>query len=256
MEQSKKAQQFRRKILTEAEVRSFVNAMKALLGPEFMATSDKYHISIEDNLRYVSVAALLEDARTAQGLTLKEAAKELGTPKYRLEIIEKGHLKELNPGLLTQYLDYLGLKTWFNKWKKANPDLSARLGLESKHSRKAAESAVSLPVLVKSLAEKKIDVFLKKRLPPWAAAEVRLSYKVRGASVTVYEHRAPWTEGDTEWTVMSVAQLRYDAKSGKWTLYCADRNSRWHEYTNVSPTKNIDVLLSEIDSDPTGIFWG
>ncbi len=113
-----------------------------------------------------------------------------------------------------------------------------------------------LLVLAKSLAEHKIDVFLKKRLPPWAAAQVRLSHKFRGASVTIYEHRAPWREDDTEWTTMSVARLRYEAKPGKWTLYCADRNSRWHEYTKVSPTKNIDALLAEIDRDPTCIFWG
>lgn len=74
--------------------------------------------------------------------------------------------------------------------------------------------------------------------------------------MTLYEHRAPWRESDAEWTTMSVAQLRYDMKRGMWTLYCGDRNSRWHEYTNVSPTKDIDGLLAEIDRDPTGIFWG
>ena len=41
-----------------------------------------------------------------------------------------------------------------------------------------------------------------------------------------------------------------------WTLYCTDRNSRWHLYWEYKPAKNLDELLEEIDEDPTGIFWG
>jgi len=59
-----------------------------------------------------------------------------------------------------------------------------------------------------------------------------------------------------EWTSMPVAQMRYDNKKGEWTLYCSDRNDKWHEYLDLDPTKNIDAILVEIDEDPTGIFWG
>lgn len=115
---------------------------------------------------------------------------------------------------------------------------------------------MSLPILIRTLVEKKLDAFCSKRIPPHAAHQVRLSYKIRGASVTLYEHRAPWRAGDTEWTAMSIAQMKYDAKAGVWTLYCADRNSRWHKYTTAAPSKDIDSLLDEIDRDPTHIFWG
>ncbi len=256
MELSKKAQQFRRRILTEAEVRAFAKATKAILGPEIMAVSDKGLLSVEDNIRYMPVAARLEDARTARGLTLQEAAKELKTPKYRLEDVEKGDLKNLKPGLLLQYVDHLGLKVWFGKWKKANVEFSERLGLSAGAGKAAGGKSASIPVLSKTLAEKKIDAFLQKRLPPWAKDQIRLSYQFRGNTVTIFEHRAPWMKGDTEWSVMSATQLRFDLKGGMWTLYCADRNSRWHEYTNVAPAKDIDALLAEIDRDPTGIFWG
>jgi len=50
--------------------------------------------------------------------------------------------------------------------------------------------------------------------------------------------------------------LRYNGKTGKWSLYCADRNSKWHEYHGLEPTQNFDIILNEIDKDPTGIFWG
>jgi hypothetical protein len=42
----------------------------------------------------------------------------------------------------------------------------------------------------------------------------------------------------------------------RWALYCADRNGRWHNYPDTKPTRQIDELLTEVDADPTGIFWG
>jgi len=88
---SRKEYHFRRKILIDEKVCALAKATKAILGPEIMASSNKYHLSVEDGLRYMSLSARLEDARTARGLTLKEAARDLKTPKYRLEEIEKGH---------------------------------------------------------------------------------------------------------------------------------------------------------------------
>ena len=41
-----------------------------------------------------------------------------------------------------------------------------------------------------------------------------------------------------------------------WTLYWADRNSRWHRYDDLEPTTNLDDVLTEINEDPTCIFWG
>jgi hypothetical protein len=113
-----------------------------------------------------------------------------------------------------------------------------------------------LPSLVKTLAEKKIGDFCKKRIPEHAKQQVRLSYKFRGSGATIFEERAPWRKDLKEWTSMAIAQMRYDEETGKWTLYCADRNDKWHEYYDIDPTKNIDDLLKEIGEDPTGIFWG
>lgn len=113
-----------------------------------------------------------------------------------------------------------------------------------------------LPPLLKTLAEKKIEEFCKKRIPEPVQEQVKLSYIFRGKSVTIFENRSPWWKGMKEWTSMAIAQLRYDEKTGEWTLYCADRNDRWHEYYDIEPTKDINKLLKEIDEDPTGIFWG
>lgn len=113
-----------------------------------------------------------------------------------------------------------------------------------------------LPAFVKALVAKKLDAFLGRRVPPKVADKIQLAYTFRGNSVTITEHRAPWMEGSTEWTSSAIAKFRYNPKAGMWTLYRRDRNCRWHVYDRLPPTKDLDLVLAEIDRDPTGIFWG
>jgi hypothetical protein len=113
-----------------------------------------------------------------------------------------------------------------------------------------------LPSAAKDQVEKKLDAFIAKRMKPHVADKIRLSYTFRGNSVTLWENRAPWTASMTTWTTSAVAQLRYDPKAGAWMLYCRDRNERWHEDENLTPVKNLDSILAELDRDPTGIYWG
>jgi hypothetical protein len=113
-----------------------------------------------------------------------------------------------------------------------------------------------LPAAAKNLVEKKLGAFLGKRVPPHLADEIRLSYTFRGNAVTIWENRAPWTSSMTTWTTSAVAQLRYNPKAQTWMLYWRDRNSKWHEDEGLAPVKNLDLILGELDRDPTGIYWG
>jgi len=115
---------------------------------------------------------------------------------------------------------------------------------------------VPLPLFTKTLSDKNIKKFCDNRVPPHVRNELRLTHKFRGNSVTIYEERAPWKEDMKEWTSLPIAQIRYNEKTGDWSLYIADRNSNWHEYYGLEPTPDLDVILNEIDNDPTGIFWG
>jgi hypothetical protein len=42
---------------------------------------------------------------------------------------------------------------------------------------------------------------------------------------------------------MPIAQLRYVADRGRWTLYWPDRNIRWHEDDAVTPAKTLAPLV-------------
>ena len=115
---------------------------------------------------------------------------------------------------------------------------------------------MAIPELVRNAAVKQVEV-LCRRVPPHARNEVRLEHSVRGNAITIVERRPPWHPGlGPEWTSMKIAQLRYDAGSGAWSLYCCDRNERWFLYVDVEPSRDVAPLIAEIDEDPTGIFWG
>jgi len=95
------------------------------------------------------------------------------------------------------------------------------------------------------------------RVPVRLRDQIRIELEVHGRSVTILECRAPWTrEIGPEWTRFPVARLRRVETRGVWMLDWRDRNLRWHRYDRVDPSPHLDPLLAEIESDPTGIFWG
>lgn len=114
---------------------------------------------------------------------------------------------------------------------------------------------MALPEFTKKKVEQLLDTFCEQRVRPEVRAQRRLAYRFRGNSVTLFEERPRWDRPE-EWTSMPVAQFRFEPARGDWQLFCADRNSRWHEYYQVGPSKDFSLLLAEVAKDPTGIFWG
>ena len=41
-----------------------------------------------------------------------------------------------------------------------------------------------------------------------------------------------------------------------WELFWPDLNQKWYPYWDPRPTKKLDLLITEVDRDSTGIFWG
>lgn len=73
----------------------------------------------------------------------------------------------------------------------------------------------------------------------------------------IQEARPPWDKKyGPEWIRTPFARLLFVQKRQEWTLYWADRNSKFHRYELAEATPHIGTLLAEIDADPTSIFWG
>jgi len=114
---------------------------------------------------------------------------------------------------------------------------------------------MAIPAEVKVVVELSLVSFIEQRVPPRVRDKIRLSYQFRGNFVTLYEDR-PHFRRPSEWMKIPIAQFRFDPEQRHWTLYYRDRNSRWHDYLDLESNRDFDVLLEEVNEDPTGIFWG
>lgn len=113
-----------------------------------------------------------------------------------------------------------------------------------------------IPEFVQKRVERVLADFCERRVPPRARHQVRLEFTVRGNSFTLVERRVPYDDPDGEWTRSPIARFDYVVSTGDWKLMWRDRNQRWHHYDRLDPTTKFDDALSEVDQDPTAIFWG
>jgi hypothetical protein len=93
-------------------------------------------------------------------------------------------------------------------------------------------------------------------VPEHVLDKVRVEVDVADRHLTIVECRPPWRGGDGEWTRFPIARLRYTKATRLWSLYWRDRNLRFHEYDLAPASASIDDLISEVERDPTSIFWG
>lgn len=106
-------------------------------------------------------------------------------------------------------------------------------------------------------ARRVIELYCSRRIPKRLQDEIRVFCRTRGSSITILESRPPWNpELGPDWKETKVAQLRRDPEAGTWSLFYPDRNGRWNLYPPVPPKATVPALLTELDLDPNGIFWG
>jgi hypothetical protein len=124
-----KLEKLSRRILTDGEVRYLAGKLRHLMGDPLSEMLRRYGISPEDHFRFRPLALRLEAARAERGLSLKVAALALKVPQYRLAAIEGCQFHGIDAGLVVRYVEYLGLKSWFGRWRRGNAGLARRLRL-------------------------------------------------------------------------------------------------------------------------------
>ncbi len=99
-------------------------------------------------------------------------------------------------------------------------------------------------------------VVLERYCSARASDDLRVEHLERGDPIMLVERRPPWQPGaHAAWSSTDVAQLRYDAGSGHWSLFWPRSSGRWERYDGIAPAPNIALLIAEIDADPDGVFW-
>ncbi|MGW5188956.1 DUF3024 domain-containing protein [Kribbella sp. NPDC004138] len=95
------------------------------------------------------------------------------------------------------------------------------------------------------------------KVPEHARDQLRVECELAPRHLTIVERRPPWREDlGPDWASSAIARLHYNATDRSWTLYWADQHQRFHTYDQVGPSQSVNDLLTEIDRDPTNIFWG
>lgn len=96
------------------------------------------------------------------------------------------------------------------------------------------------------------------RVSPEVRDQIRLEVEKNVDSLTIVERRPPWQPDDPDpsWSKLLVARFRYDPLHANWALEWPDSDLDWHPYTGIVPSPDIMDLLEEVDTDPTGIFYG
>lgn len=107
------------------------------------------------------------------------------------------------------------------------------------------------------LAVAEVRRYCEGRVPRHLRDQIRLDVETRGAAITIVECRPPWRPDlGPEWTRMKIAQFRFDAKSGTWSLFWCRASGRWLRYEGADPSPDPGDLLGAIEEDPDGVFWG
>ncbi len=116
---------------------------------------------------------------------------------------------------------------------------------------------MALPTEVSDPAISLIATYCATKVPAEHDDKLRIEYKVRGNTITLYECRPPWRkELGPDWTRMRVCTFEWDPATYLWTLYARDRNDCRLEYPFIEPAPDLAPLIRDLDGDPTGIFWG
>jgi hypothetical protein len=103
--------------------------------------------------------------------------------------------------------------------------------------------------------QKLFTQYCAKRVPPAVQSKLRVSYRIDGNAVLLFEER-PAFPSPHDWHETPVAKFTYVETPRQWRLYCQHRDLRWHSYRALPTASSLAKLLDEVNEDPTGIFWG
>jgi hypothetical protein len=100
-----------------------------------------------------------------------------------------------------------------------------------------------------------VGPFCGRRSPAHARHQVRTEYRVEGQDVLIVEVRVVWDD-PTRWMDHGVAKLKFNRKAGEWRLFWQRASLRWESYEPLASSRDLAILVEEIDRDPHGCFFG
>jgi hypothetical protein len=126
-------------ILTETEIARVSDAATELLRSNLGDHPLFSRTEVERTVRMIPLGARCVEARERAGLGVKDVARQLGVPQYRVRAIESGSPGQIDSEVLQKYIVVLGLERWYAEWRAANgalfPELKRTLAKEPRRGR-------------------------------------------------------------------------------------------------------------------------
>lgn len=110
-------------ILNNDELAILANGIHQVLGKSVTLAVEAYGLDVEAIVRFMPVAEKCRIARARKDLSLKDAARALRVPQYRLKDIEENRVGAVDQAVLVLYIELLEIKQWFSRWKAQNSSL-------------------------------------------------------------------------------------------------------------------------------------
>jgi hypothetical protein len=95
----------------------------------------------------------------------------------------------------------------------------------------------------------------RRRNRPELHDQLRLEYKVKVHDVVLYEVRPHW-DGRPGTMETNVAKFKFVRTKGLWRLFWRRQDLKWHSYEPNSSSRDLQVLVNEVDGDRYGCFFG
>jgi len=114
---------------------------------------------------------------------------------------------------------------------------------------------MSLPPHTRHLVERLLTRYCGRICPPSFERQIRLGFRIEGRHVIVHELKPIFGIPGTL-RLVDVARFSYLPRDGSWRFACnRDEPARWRAYPG-SGARAFVHLLTELDADPLGVFWG
>jgi transcriptional regulator with XRE-family HTH domain len=127
----------------------------ATFGSPLMELVQKFGFSVEDTIRFHLISKKCREERERAGLSIKDAARRLSVPQYRIRAVESVEIRNVAPMVLRNYLDLLGLTDWYSEWAHANAELARRFesGIANEGHQPAAPETRAIPAPIAEIMQ-------------------------------------------------------------------------------------------------------
>ena len=101
----------------------------------------------------------------------------------------------------------------------------------------------------------RVERFCLDRVPSARHHELRLDVVVADGGIEIHEAKTVLFGAPESWTTMPIARFACEP-DGTYTLYSGNSDGQWDFYLDLEAHQILEVLIDEVDQDPTGVFWG